>query len=119
MTLIARLGGYSAVKNAARNYRISGDILTAEKFEREALQYRREHGVFEHLDLVVYESGSSKLLVVSKRPKNKGFTVRPKDENCFDFYPRAKIRHATDAEIEAGHRLAEDVIEEIKNGVRA
>lgn len=115
MDLIEKLGGYDSVKNAALNYRNSGDVVTARKFEKECLKYRRANNIFEVNDQVVLinkpHSSSSlhRVLAVNAPttiqlcPINQvtgndlvilGFMASP-------YY----LRHATDAEFDANHRI--------------
>ena len=115
MNLIENLGGYDSAKNAALNYRNSGDVVTARKFEKECLEYRRANKIFEVNDQVVLinkpHSSSSlhRVLAVNAPttiqvcPINQvtgndlvilGFMASP-------YY----LRHATDAEFDANHRI--------------
>lgn len=63
--LIEQLGGYEAAKVAALNYKNSGDILAAKKFERACLEYRRAHNIFEVGDsIVIHENHDSTFMPV-------------------------------------------------------
>lgn len=71
------------------------------------LKYRRQHNIFEIDDYVVYQgdSGLSGLFRIEKLTK----TGKPKSvkTNRFGGFPcrYCEVRHATDEEIKAGHRL--------------
>lgn len=75
-----------------------------------SLEYRRQHNIYEHRDKVVYTKGNSSLLEVRIQPKTKKVLVRKfikLDNYARGIKPLCEIRHATDAEIEAGRRLPE------------
>ncbi len=100
MNLIEQLGGYEAAKKKANDKGI-GFLLS-----KELLEYRRQHNIFEvgdkvvirkadgHPDLFTYESIS--------KSGNMHFFESPFNYGHLDL---CKVRHATDAEIEAGKRL--------------
>ncbi|WP_286984291.1 hypothetical protein, partial [Acinetobacter sp. UBA6007] len=95
-----QLGGYEAAKKKANDKGI-GFLLS-----KELLEYRRQHNIFEvgdkvvirkadgHPDLFTYESIS--------KSGNMHFFESPFNYGHLDL---CKVRHATDAEIEAGKRL--------------
>lgn len=111
MNLIEQLG-YDTVKQAAANYRKSGDVVTSVALEQKCLEYRRANNIYERSDYVVliegndledsrifyvdYDGWCTNLSVLSKQ--------RYKDIRGYT-YPKQWFRHATDAEIEAGKRL--------------
>ncbi|WP_336018600.1 hypothetical protein [Acinetobacter lwoffii] len=110
MNLIEQLGGYEAVKQAAVNYKNSGDRVTAAGLELQCLEYRRQHNIYEVGDDVVckYEHthlfGDVVLEIAYFRDdlKELGRFVRFTNGNDFKL---DALRHATDAEIKAGRRL--------------
>ena len=74
------------------------------------LEYRRQHNIFEVGDKVVYYTLPHERLFYVKAVLNGSIVVHEcLDElsaRCFsEFNPYDEIRHATDAEIEAGKRL--------------
>ncbi|WP_180110745.1 hypothetical protein [Acinetobacter sp. YH12098] len=103
MNLIEQLGGYEKAKIRLG----SCDITLAyyQELDRQLLEYRRQHNIFEEGDNVVsrcndketrifkYETTIGKNIVV-KCKKGKGY--------C---YPKKWFSHANDAEIKAGKRL--------------
>lgn len=107
MSLIEQLGSYEKAKEiyASRLFELAyGDIGAA------LLEYRRQHNIYEAGDLVVYRT----------LPYERLFSVRyvGGDEIVIyelwdemgaktftEMHPYLDIRHATDAEIEAGKRL--------------
>lgn len=94
MNLIEQLGGYLQAKALialpAATYDC-GVSFSREELERAMLKYRRQHNIFEIGDLYVFTEKYSKQSVIHKVDSlNSG-------KGC--------IRHATDEEIKAGHRL--------------
>lgn len=112
--LIENLGGYERAKEVLELIK-ARDHKYAQNFERPALekallQYRREHGIYEVGDKVVYHSLPHARLFYVKAVLDDSIVVRECwDEagaKCFsEFEPYLDIRHATDAEIKVGHRL--------------
>lgn len=111
MNLIEQLAGYGECERlrkvpAASRFRIRGIEFTREELERAMLEHRRAHNIFEVGDKIVYLSN-----------------IAPEHNDIYDIWKvnligclvvlgdmdyRAmydQIRHATDAEISAGHRL--------------
>lgn len=108
MNIFEKYGGYEAVKQAAVNYKNSGDRVTAAGLELQCLEYRRQHNIFEIDDYVVNEHPDTieaVFQVESLTPKLK----KPKTLRCgrWGNHPVGcnSVRHATDAEIKAGKRL--------------
>lgn len=103
MNLIEQLGGYEAVKQAAVNYKNSGDNVTAEKFERAMLEYRRQHDIFEESDKIVFVDDfmHGELMTVAWTREGEVWM----DEGAKRCTDLSMIRHATPEEIKAGHRL--------------
>lgn len=100
-TLIANLGGYEAAKSKFRD----NGSFHAERMKRLLLQYRRQHNIYEVGDLVVMADADDydTIFKVIGKPKHL-YHLQGNDDL---FYGRLdfQIRHATDAEIEAGKRL--------------
>ena len=115
MNLIEELGGYDSLKNAALNYRNSGDVVTARKFEKECLEYRRANKIFEVNDQVVLinkpHSSSSlhRVLAVNAPTTIQVCPINQVTGNdlvilgsmASPYY----LRHATDAEFDANQRI--------------
>lgn len=105
MNLIEQLGGYEKAKEiyASRPFELAyGDI------GRALLEYRRQHNIYEAGDLVVMADADDHdtIFKVIGKPKRL-YHLQGNDDL---FYGRLdfQIRHATDAEIEAGKRLEVD-----------
>lgn len=99
--LIEQLGGYYI---ARAEYKMPVKLLNIdyEQLATELLECRRAHSIFEEGDSVMYEGKlyEIKYIYHSERARiTDGFQGR----TIYDF-PKG-IRHATDAEIKAGHRL--------------
>ena len=101
MDLIKKLGGYEKAKV----------ILQAVGHEHDAmlLEYRRANNIFEVMDLVVgrcYEDYDDAILTITEKFDhfgNPSVVFECERTICDDF--ESELRHATDAEIKAGHRL--------------
>lgn len=109
MNLIEQLGGYEAAKEKYQALSDS-DMITIgpvefsakDYFEDELLEYRRQHNIFEALDWIMYKSKLYQIKYIH-HPEKARITDGFQGRNVYDF-PNG-IRHATDAEIEAGKRL--------------
>lgn len=111
MNLIEQLGGYEKAKGWIEVNAIDVDWLQLGKYRKELLEYRRQHNIFEVGDKVVeitdYPSNDvltvksifDKLLVCESDDFNASYVLSNK------YKPYFYVRHATDAEIEAGKRL--------------
>lgn len=100
MDLIEKLGGYDFVKS-----KLKTDLLFGEKYylEKALLQYRRENNIFERDDCVVNRDNeySNDINIVSSS-NHKALWFFNKS---YGGFVKSQFRHATDAEIKAGHRL--------------
>lgn len=108
MNIFEKYGGYEAVKQAAVNYKNSGDRVTAAGLELQCLEYRRKHNIFEEGDKVV---------MINKRRSPKLWTWihttnwRPNHsllnsgESYLSPFSNDEFRHAEPEELEAGKRL--------------
>ncbi|PKH28735.1 hypothetical protein [Acinetobacter radioresistens] len=117
MNLIEQLGGYEAAKSKCDRANKEGYLLLSvpvqngfgdiyvHKVEAALLEYRRQHNIFEVGDLSLTIDpwfGSNLLTVVDFR---KSETERYAIFSDGGFFRISGLRHATDAEIEAGKRL--------------
>lgn len=105
MSLIEKLGGYAEAK---KKFRDNGSFH-GERLKRALLECRRQHGIFEVGDKVVYHTLPHQLLFYVKAVLDDSIVVRECwDEDgakCFsEFSPYSDIRHATDKEITQGYR---------------
>lgn len=105
MNLIEKYGSYEAVKQAAANYRNSGDALTAEKFERACLEYRRQHNIFEKEDFVIHAFYKDSKVQRVEGVAGNYIHVFSHDESYQYKAYGPDFRHATPEEIKAGRRL--------------
>lgn len=106
MNIIEQLGGYEKACNACDKEIKEGGYPY--ELIKALLEYRREHNIFEFGDKVVFVKGSKSLMEVRLHHKTKKPTVRKiiKSNNYARYIsPLCDIRHATDEEIKAGHRL--------------
>lgn len=107
MNLIEQLGGYERAKYEFEMIKEMKPIYPdeVETNDRMLLGYRREHGIFEVGDTVVFrdaEKFKSNLLSVAHVELSKLLDIHSKLNGYSDF---CNIRHATDQEIKAGKRL--------------
>lgn len=106
MNLIEQLGGYEKSK---RELKLKEDnsmfqccaAVTADMIRYALLEYRRDHGIFEVLDKVVYMDDfmHDGILIVS----NVDDRVWLNDDAAVCI--KDMVRHAKDEEIAAGHRI--------------
>jgi hypothetical protein len=117
MNLIEQLGGYEKAKQILISCEFHGrkDLrvpvaggfihIVVDFLEKDLLDYRRQHNIFEAGDLVVMADADDydTIFKVIGKPKRL-YHLQGNDDL---FYGRLdfQIRHATDAEIEAGKRL--------------
>ena len=105
MSLIEQLGGYEESKKFLSE--ILNNKSPREILNRELLEYRRQHNIFEVGDKVVFDAH------FCDEHKGSGYgkiTYCTKDKRVFEidsYYLVSidEIRHATDEEIETGKRL--------------
>lgn len=114
MNLIERLGGYEKAENH-RDYLIDfgnefnrPNKYEVDKINNALLQYRREHGIYEVGDFVFYtgRANDADLYCLKEVYNEHSFAVGSNgaDKDFWTLFLE-EIRHATDAEIEAGNRL--------------
>lgn len=113
--LIEQLGGYAAAKEVFEQVK-ARDHKYAQNFERPALdrallEYRRANNIFEVGDMAIKTHPKNTILwPVLGVYKNGGVWL---DYKGFCWKP-PRVRHATDAEIKAGHRLPQlEVLDDI------
>lgn len=106
---IANLGGYEKAKAECEARKRSGIVPAG--LERALLQYRREHGIFEVGDKVVFKNTNDSF---NRNGLGKNEILKIIDINFMDYlmfnisahgFGQDRFRHATDTEIEAGKRL--------------
>ncbi|MDU4032438.1 hypothetical protein [Acinetobacter sp.] len=110
MNLIEQLGGYEAAKSKCDRANKEGYLLLSVpvqngfgdiyvyKVEAALLEYRRQHNIFEVGDKVIHETYAvHEIMDISP----DGFC----ELSNFAYVHFSKLKHATDAEIEAGKRL--------------
>lgn len=107
MNIFEKYGSYEAVKQAALNYKNSGDMVTAAGLELQCLEYRRQHNIFEEFDMLVYMeiSNISKIYrMVSVKPNSEGY-IWMMGKGGLVYENIKYLTHANDEEIAAGKRL--------------
>ena len=108
MSLIEQLGCYSAAKNWLDKNEIHVKHGYMEKYQRELLEYRRAHNIFEVGDNVVLVGGGTweHLFEVEKMSPKGRKPTKLKTDVFGNYHVGYNIvRHATDLEIAARHRL--------------
>ena len=102
--VISDFGGYEKCKDILNQPNIDF-IMNAQGLREHMLEYRRQHNIYEAGDLVVMADADDydTIFKVIGKPKRL-YHLQGNDDL---FYGRLdfQIRHATDAEIEAGKRL--------------
>jgi hypothetical protein len=101
MNLIEQLGGYEKVNKAVKKIDIRSDRY--KRLKAALLNYRRQHNIFEESDKIVFidDFMHGELMTVVWTRKGEVWM----DEGAKRCTDLSMIRHATDAEISAGHRL--------------
>ena len=116
MNLIEQLGGYEKAKekrddisHTLDNSEIlgGGDAREGlyerlESIDKALHEYRRQHNIFEVLDLIMYENKLYEIKYIY-HPEKARITDGFQGRTVYDF--PSGIRHATDEEIKAGKRL--------------
>lgn len=107
MNLIEQLGGYEKAKRELQLKEQNSVLqcciaVTAEMIRDALLEYRRQHNIFEVLDLIMYENKLYEIKYIYHAEKAR-ITDGLQGRTVYDF-PRG-IRHATPEEIKAGKRL--------------
>ena len=98
MNLIEQLGGYEAAKAEGEKWGFD-DFLN-----NQLLEYRRQHNIFEVGDYFVNYADDAVYTALSIDQNNRMYG-KSGDKNVWTYFGRFGLRHATDAEIEAGKRL--------------
>ncbi len=121
MNLIEQLGGYEAVKQAAVNYKNSGDRVTAAGLELQCLEYRRQHNIFEHGDKIIVDWDARQIFTVDLVfPEIRLISALDSSGNKVGNASFDRIKHASDEEIKAGKRRPEldsDTCSDIRNHI--
>lgn len=105
MNLIEQLGGYEKAKEWDKNRAVGS--ITADAYHDllalEFYQYKRANNIFEEIDKIVFidDFMHGELMTVAWTRKGEVW-MDDGAKRCTDL---SMIRHATDAEIEAGRRL--------------
>ncbi len=100
MNLIEKLGGYEAVKAKFKEPHLFGE---KHYLKHAMLEYRREHRIFEVGDFIVKAARlkDGDLYRIGEIAESKNYIKT----GCGIFIDTPMFRHATDAEIKAGHRI--------------
>ena len=116
MNLIEQLGGYEKAKEAliaeqrSKNIDpfiyINGDEVLIDAIDDALLDYRRQHNIFEVGDKVVLKRPDQFSEIYTYDAYSEKMDLHFfESENDYGHVALDRIRHATDAEIEAGKRL--------------
>lgn len=114
MNLIEQLGGYEKAKKAFDElYEHKKDlitcgrvVLTENELSDALLEYRRANNIFERGDYVLRNDGFWDVLKVVDINTDSAHLIRRVDgEPRWSRFKLGEIRHATNEEIKAGHRL--------------
>ena len=103
MNLIEQLGGYSAAKAEANAPVKLKNFFDYEQLDKELLEYRRQHNIFEAGDVAVSVDGEPYLHKV-ELGTSKAHCIKIFSHDMAHSYwvHDVNYRHATDAEIKAG-----------------
>lgn len=114
MNLIEQLGGYEAAKRYAESRNGADNTGVYDSLQAALLEYRRQHKIYEAEDKVViinHPHGSSSIHSVCEPINETSVGIAPihRDGEIMHMLGQLAsphyLRHATDAEIEAGKRL--------------
>ena len=104
MSLIEQLGGYENAKKRLKR----DNVLNDEDFnygQRQLLEYRRQHNIFEVGDLVIDTNYKDSDVQEVKSVNGNKIEVFHKNKAYYFATYIFSFRHASDAEIKAGKRL--------------
>ena len=103
MNLIEQLGGYGCAKAEANAPVKLLNFLNYDELNKQLLEYRRQHNIFEESDKIVFidDFMHGELMTVAWARKGEVWM----DEGAKRCTDLSMIRHATDEEIKAGKRL--------------
>jgi hypothetical protein len=103
VNLIEQLGGYGCAKAEANAPVKLLNFLNYNELNKQLLEYRRQHNIFEEGDKTVFADDfmHDELMVVAWTRKGEVW-MDGGAKRCTDL---SMIRHATDEEIKAGKRL--------------
>lgn len=104
MNLIEQLGGYAQAKNYAVDANACGAFDDEKKIKSVLIEYCRQHNIFEVGDDVVLIGGNCTLIYKLHERIGKYVYLKRPSGREYDFHID-EIRHATEAEIQAGKRL--------------
>lgn len=103
MNLIEQLGGYSIART---EYKMPIKLLNIdyEQLATELLEHRRQHNIFEMDDYIIHDGELKVFAMWSTAIDGCAYIGYAYSEDG-EMADKDEFRHATDAEIEAGHRL--------------
>ncbi len=109
MNLIEQLAGYGECERlrkvpAASRFRIRGIEFTREELERAMLEHRRAHNIFKEGDYIIHD-GELKVFAMWSNAIDGCAYIGYAYAEDGEMAHKDEFRHATDAEIKAGHRL--------------
>ena len=105
MNLIEQLGGYGCAKAEANAPVKLLNFLNYDELNKQLLEYRRQHNIFEIGDKVVSRCADKEIRIFTYQEAiGKNILVKCKKGKGY-CYPKKWFSHANDAEIKAGKRL--------------
>lgn len=106
MSVITTCGGYDKAKIYVAEFKKINLSDAVVIFERELLEYRRANNIFEEGDVITYnESDFIYKIDTLNRDGLHATTVHQVKRCIIALFGHDNIKHATDEEIKAGHRL--------------
>ena len=112
MNLIEQLGGYERAKDGLHRLKLEkkdlltcGDFVVVEsEIDAALIEYRRQHNIFETDDYIIHDGELKVFAMWSSAVEGCAYIGYAYAENG-EMAHKDEFRHATDAEIKAGHRL--------------
>ena len=103
MNLIEQLGGYEKCKEIV-NQPHADIIMNAQGLRECMLEHRRQHGIYEEGDYIIYDGELMVFAMWSQLNKDYAYIGYPDAEEGLMSH-KSNFRHATDSEIAAGRRI--------------
>jgi hypothetical protein len=103
MNLIKQLGSYEKARDWIRSNADDVKHGYLEDYERELLEYRRRHGIFEEGDYIIYD-GEFMVFAMWSEIKGDYAYIGYADDDDGLMVSKDDFKHATDSEIAKGKR---------------
>jgi len=106
LNLIEQLGGYGCAKAEANAPVKLLNFLNYDELDKQLLEYRRQHNIFEVGDKVVLKRPDQFSEIYTYDAYSEKMDLHFfESESDYGHVALDRVRHATDAEIKAGRRL--------------